>query len=880
MASGDAYNQRFDAIITDFKNKVKCVDDTCMWENSIEAAFFQACKWFDLCARNGITLNPKKFQFAQDTVDFAGLTITPTNIRPSTKFLDAIRNFPTPTDITGARAWFGLINQGAYAFAMTRQMKPFRALLKPSTVFQWTDELEELFHKSKEVIIKEMKEGVRLFDPTRLTCLATDWSVDGIGFFLMQKYCQCLSKTPACCQDGWKLCLVGSRFTHPAESRYAPIEGEALAVVYALHQTRYYVLGCKDLIVATDHKPLLQILNDRSLTDISNRRLLNLKEKTLGYKFTVVHVPGRKNLGPDAASRHPAGDPEHLLLPGEESESETQVHTPVSCHDALPSLYQHADNTDTADDSSTVAAATCALNAVVSVVTWDMVREATSSDPVFASLMQFLETGFPDDCRELPADLRPYHRFAASLCVVDGVVLMGQRIVIPPTLRQPILNALHAAHQGVSAMRARAMDSVYWPDITIDIARVRDQCAYCHRIAKSNPMQPPSDLTLPDYPFQMICSDYFTFNSKEYVVIVDRYSNWPMVYRSESGAEGLIKRLRETFVTFGIPEELTSDGGPQFTAGKTQEFLKAWGVRHRISSVANPHANCRAELAVKTVKRMLMDNITATGSLDIDKFQRALLMYRNSVDPETKASPALILFGRPIRDAIPIPLGRYTPHETWTELLSHRELALARRHSRDHERWKERTHKLPPLQVGDHVYLQNLVGNHPRRWERTGIVVEVRQYHQYVIRMDGTGRVTIRNRQHLRKFTPFHIPSIPGLSVTPTVEKSGAAVTSRSTPVKTSLPQVFMPTTPPPPPGDCNMPISPGMAPTGTSTMRLPAEAPTKASMPRNPHIPLSQDTASSRAPLTGIQGKTPARASTPTISHQPVFQPRRLTFS
>ena len=40
VASGDAYNQRFDAIILDFKNKVKCVDDTCMWEDSIEAAFF------------------------------------------------------------------------------------------------------------------------------------------------------------------------------------------------------------------------------------------------------------------------------------------------------------------------------------------------------------------------------------------------------------------------------------------------------------------------------------------------------------------------------------------------------------------------------------------------------------------------------------------------------------------------------------------------------------------------------------------------------------------------------------------------------------------------------------------------------------------------
>ena len=74
---------------------------------------------------------------------------------------------------------------------------------------------------------------------------------------------------------------------------------------------------------------------------------------------------------------------------------------------------------------------------------------------------------------------------------------------------------------------------------------------------------------------QMISSDYFTYNSKEYVVIVDRYSNWHMVYRSESGAEVLIKRLPEILVTFGIPEELTSDGGQQYTAGKTQDFLNA-----------------------------------------------------------------------------------------------------------------------------------------------------------------------------------------------------------------------------------------------------------------------------------------------------------------
>ena len=162
---------------------------------------------------------------------------------------------------------------------MAKEMKPFRELLKPTMKFEWTEKLRQAFEKSKIKIVEAMKDGVRLFETSRPTCLATDWSNAGIGFVLKQKHCHCPNTSPSCCSEGWKLCLVGSRFTTPAESRYAPVEGEALAIAYALHQTRFYILGCTNLIVATDHKPLLQILNDRSLTEITNRRLLNLKEK-------------------------------------------------------------------------------------------------------------------------------------------------------------------------------------------------------------------------------------------------------------------------------------------------------------------------------------------------------------------------------------------------------------------------------------------------------------------------------------------------------------------------------------------------------------------------------------------------------------------------
>ena len=82
--------------------------------------------------------------------------------------------------------------------------------------------------------------------------------------------------------------MAGSRFTKDAETRYAPIEGEALALVYRLQSCRMFVLGSPNLTVAVDHKPLIKIFDDRQLDTIDNPRILNLKEKTLMYSFKVM----------------------------------------------------------------------------------------------------------------------------------------------------------------------------------------------------------------------------------------------------------------------------------------------------------------------------------------------------------------------------------------------------------------------------------------------------------------------------------------------------------------------------------------------------------------------------------------------------------------
>ena len=91
-----------------------------------------------------------------------------------------------------------------------------------------------------------------------------------------------------------------------------------------------------------------------------------------------------------------------------------------------------------------------------------------------------------------------------SLYIVDNVIMLGDRVVVPKALRSSILHLLHAAHQGVDRMKARSADVVYWPGIVGDIARHREACQACHKSAKSNPSLPPYDPPEPEFPFQYL----------------------------------------------------------------------------------------------------------------------------------------------------------------------------------------------------------------------------------------------------------------------------------------------------------------------------------------------------------------------------------------
>ena len=111
-AAGDAFNGRIQLILKDIPRMVRIVDDVCLHDASVEDAFWHAWDFLVTCSSHGIVINRDKFQFCAKAVDFAGLSITSKGVQPSRKILSAIENFPPPTDITTARAFFWLNKSG------------------------------------------------------------------------------------------------------------------------------------------------------------------------------------------------------------------------------------------------------------------------------------------------------------------------------------------------------------------------------------------------------------------------------------------------------------------------------------------------------------------------------------------------------------------------------------------------------------------------------------------------------------------------------------------------------------------------------------------------------------------------------------------------
>jgi hypothetical protein len=540
----------------------------------------------------GVRFNFNKLQFKLPEVFYMGRRIGKDGVRPDVAKVKAIVEMPDPQDREGVQRLLGMLNFLApFIPNMSTLTSPIRSLLKSEVPWQWLPEHKEAMKKLKETLSNNPV--LRLYDPKLPMTIQADASSTGLGACLMQK-----SQPMA----------YASRALSDAETRYAQIERELLAIVYAVEQFHLYIYG-REVEVESDHRPLETIV--RKPIQKASPRLQLMLLRLLRYKLAVKYVPGSKMYIADTLSRAYIPD----KVPNEPDEM--RIHSMSTCIPATPERIQ-------------------------------AIREATEVDPVLQKVQQYTSNGWPSHKGTSPPDIQPYWAVRFEIHEDDGMMFVGEKLIIPASLKNDILGKLHESHLGMDKCKARARESMYWPNMNRDIEEVVGNCATCANFKRQNSKEPLLPHSVPDRPWSKLGADLFDFGGKDHLLVVDYFSKYPEVARLDNKtASGVIKALKPIFARHGIPDTLVSDNMP-FASHTMKEFAKDWGFSLVTSSPTYAQSNGQSEKFVGTMKTLLRK----AGHVGQDP-NIALLEYRNTPVSGMLMSPAQLLMSRRLKDKLP-----------------------------------------------------------------------------------------------------------------------------------------------------------------------------------------------------------------------------------
>lgn len=279
-------------------------------------------------------------------------------------------------------------------------------------------------------------------------------------------------------------------------------------------------------------------------------------------------------------------------------------------------------------------------------VTATAIKTGTRYDPILSRVYTCVATGN----WETNTELTPFYNKRSEISLHQGCLVWGPRVIIPKKLRACILKELHDGHLGIVKMKCLARSYVWWPKIDEDIERIAKACSGCLQSRNK-----PSEVILhpwewANFPWQRIHIDFAgPFLNHMFLVVVDSYSKWPEVVPVRSTTtSATVDVLQTIFARNGIPEQIVSDNGPQFTSTEFKTFLDNNGIKHITTAPHYPATNGQAERFVQTFKKGLRSMREEKGSIS-EKLSKFLLQYRNTPHALTNECPAVLFVNRQLR---------------------------------------------------------------------------------------------------------------------------------------------------------------------------------------------------------------------------------------
>ena len=559
------------------------LDDILVASPNLQAHLQHLQQLLTILRDNGLLVNISKCVFAQQQLPFLGHTVSASGITPLPSAVSAVNNFPQPQTLKDLQRFLGLINfYRRFLPAAAAMLRPLTDALagKPKKLI-WNSQMSTAFQQAKATLSQATL--LAHPQPHAAIAVATDASDSHIGSVLQQWH-----------HGAWQpLSFFSAKLTTP-QQKYSTFDRELQAAYSSILHFRSQLEG-RLFQLHTDHKPLVDALHRVSTPKSARqqRQLVYIAE----YAITPIYTPGANNLVADALSRPPQPEPTPIA-----------ALFPIQTTDNPPfSLLQLA-----------------------------------QLQPACPSIQQLLQSSSLQITTQQIQD-----------CPLHGDISTGTfRPLVPQPLRALLFHHLHdLAHPGTRAIRRLISARYVWPGLSRDIAAWCHQCIPCqtskiHRHTTTTPIHIP----VPTTPFSHIHVDLvgplpsshgFTY----LLTIIDRTTRWPEAIPMTTTAtqDCAAAIIHHWIARHGVPSQLTTDQGPQFTSALWSHICHLLNIHHQPTTAYHPQANGLVERFHRKLKAALR-----ARAAHADWFHHLpwiLLSFRTTPAEVSNISPAQAVFG-------------------------------------------------------------------------------------------------------------------------------------------------------------------------------------------------------------------------------------------
>lgn len=688
LSAPEVYHKTIHTIFEHIPGVTTMMDDVIVWGSTKEEHDTRLRQVLERTRSVNLKLNRDKCEFAVKSLTFIGDVVSEKGVSPDPRKTSAIANMERPQNKDEVRRFLGMVTYLAkFIPQLSAISAPLRMLLEQKNEWMWLKQQEECFQNLKKILISEPV--LRFYDPKRETRISADASQYGLGAVLLQLH-----------EETWQPVAYASRALTSAEVNYAQIEKELLATTYACERFHQYVYG-QTVEAETDHKPLVAIMS-KPLTDCPlriQRMLIRLQK----YDVNLTYTPGKYMYAADTLSR-------------------------------AVDKHEKADKEKCADIQAYVDMIMTSLP--VSSEKTEQLKQETEKDETLTELRRIIKQGWPERKSDCPRRVQDYWTYKTELTEVDNIVFKGNRFVIPSSMQKEMLRKIHEGHLGEEKCKRRAREVMYWPGMNREIGLLTAKCEVCLPYRSKQQAEPLMTYPVPERPFYRVGADLFDCHGKSHIVVTDYFSNYPEVATLQTtSSKAVIAFLKTVFARHGVPCDLVSDNGPQFSSNEFADFAKEWGFQHITSSPHYPRSNGLAESSVKIVKGLMKK--AHDGNED---FHRSLMIYR-SAPLQNGLSPAQMLMGRRLRTNLPIHENLLTPKGAHKIKIDKEKDKVKQKQHHD-----KRAKKLRVLRPGERVTIRDHVTG---IWNLHGSVQKEVAPRSYEVQTEHGGSLR-RNRVDLK----------------------------------------------------------------------------------------------------------------------------------